>query len=283
MKPLLTPKKVVVGVAVAALLLVLESTSLLWAQANQKLPAEADKLHVVLMVNGTDKSIGATCLHDVQALKKVLRTAFAKDAKRLVIHDLTLTNPKTKKLYTANEIIGYLKGMQVGKNDNVLVYHSGHGCVYDAKKPEHTHTLFIDGGSVNRMVVEQAVLAKKPRSLIILTDCCSVFRGPRAMAAEGRPATPAMSVNVQTVRNLMLKTAGVVSITAADDGKEASSGHTGPNPSGADGAFTVAFLRLLCKTNATYSNWGQFYPALRSETGKASNGGQYARAFQLPR
>jgi hypothetical protein len=282
MKAIFAPKKLVATLAVAAVLLAAESLSPLWAQTSQKLPPEAEKVHVVLLVNGTDKNIGQTCIHDIRALKTVLRSAFAKDAKRLVIHDLTVNNPKTKKLYTADEVLTYLKGMRIGNNDIVMVYQSGHGCVLDLKKPENTQLLFIDGGNVNRMVVEQIILAKNPRAMLVLTDCCSTFGGRAANAAEVRSPT-AVTPNVQTVRNLLLKTTGVVSITAAQDGKSASSGHTGPNPGGADGAFTVAFLRLLCKTNVTYANWGQFFPALRSETGKASNGGQYARAFQLPR
>ena len=216
-------------------------------------------------------------------MEAVLKTAFAKESKRLVVHNLTAKNPKTGKLYAGKEVLDYLKSMKVGTNDNVLVFHSGHGGIADAKNPEKTHHLYIDGGEVDRWAIQQLVLAKKPRSLIVLTDCCSAWegRGPQSATDGGRlPNT--VGPNLQTVRSLVLKPVGVVSITAADDGKLAIAGYSGANPGKAGSAFTVAMLRLWYRNDVTYTSWSQFFPSLRTETGKASNGQHMARAFQLP-
>src|SRR4051812_35027779 len=67
---------------------------LLETTADTNRAVEANKLHVVLLVNGTDKNIGLTCQHDIQAMRLVLRSAFARDSRRLVIHDLTTRNRK---------------------------------------------------------------------------------------------------------------------------------------------------------------------------------------------
>jgi hypothetical protein len=127
------------------------------------------------------------------------------------------------------------------------------------------------------------VLAAKPRGLIILTQCCSGYEGrglqPALDSARAKPEVP----NNRTVRNLVLGLAGVVSITAADDGKTSWTGWNGPNPGQAGCGFTVAMVRLWYRHDVTFTTWKQFFPVLRSETGKASNGQQFARAFELPR
>lgn len=278
-------KKFTAAALLAVLLLGVQTCNLAQAQTRPTRPAEADKLHVILLVNGTDKSIGVTCLHDIQGMRSTLAAAFAKDTKRIVIHNLAGKNGRTGKLFSDQEVMAYIKNMKIGNNDNVLVYHSGHGGCSDPKNPEKSHGLAIDGGTVNRFDIETTLWNKKPRAVIVLTDCCSVFpagsEGASATSGTGRPAPD--KLNVQTVRNLLLKTTGLVSITAADNGKEASSGHVGPDPAKADGAFTVALLRLWYRQDVTYTSWRQFFPALRTETGKASGGKQFAHAFRLPK
>ncbi len=89
-------------------------------------------------------------------------------------------------------------------------------------------------------------------------------------------------MNVQTVRNLVLKEARIVSITAAEDGKSAVAMFNGANPGDAGSAFTVALMRLWYTPDQTFTTWSHIFPALRRETGLASGGAHLARAFQLP-
>jgi hypothetical protein len=269
--------------ALLAMLLVL-SAALVRAQPGNGLPPEADLFHLVLLVVGdTDKGIGGACLNDCKAMAVALKTAFAADKNRLVIHDLTRKNPATKTWYSGKEVLDHLRKMKIGTNDTVVVFHSGHGGIGDAKRPEKTHTLSIDGGSVNRGEICQVVMAKKPRAYVILTDCCSTLAEPAPEPEEEPCAAEKLTVNVQTVRRLLLKPVGVVSVTAAQDGKEAMAGFEGHNPGQAGSAFTVALMRLWYNQDTTYSTWKQFFPALRAETGKASGGRHLARAFQLPK
>jgi len=264
---------------VLALLVSLQAFIPLWAQTNGNRPAEADKLHVVLLVAGHDKGIGNADLKDIAAMKKAINAAFAQDKTRVIFHDLTGINKKTGKVYSAAEILNHLRGMKIGKNDNVMVYHSGHGGITNMKRPEQTHTLVVDGGDLHRKDIKAILQAKSPRALMILTDCCSsLIKGEEAFGLT-REAAP--TVNVALVRNLLLKPIGIVNITAAQDGTEASAGYKGVNPGQAGSAFTVALMRLWYKQDANYGSWEQFFPALKNETYQASGGAHSARAFQI--
>src|SRR5262249_32622937 len=103
--------------------------------------------------------------------------------------------------------------------------------------------------------------------------CSSYMDSPVALDNE----TP----NTKTVRNLLLKTSGIVSITAAQDGKEAKAGYKGANPGHAGSAFTVALTRLWYRHDVTFTTWKEFFPRLRDETRQASGGQHQARAFRL--
>jgi hypothetical protein len=276
-----TTRTISLTATVAALLLSLQAFNPLWAQNGNTRPAEADRLHVVLLVAGNDGGIGNADMKDIESMRHAINVAFAKDKNRVVYHDLTGINKKTGKVYSANEIMAHLRGMKIGKNDNVLVFHSGHGGIADKEHPEESHILTVDGGRLARRDIRNILSAKQPRALMILTDCCSSYMNvPRALAAE-QDVPAAVAVNVATVRNLLLKPAGLVNITAAKDGTEAVAASQGANPGQAGSAFTVAMMRLWYRMDVTFTSWEQMFPALRSETVMASGGRHEARAFQI--
>src|SRR5205807_4895546 len=127
--------------AVTAALLALQALAPAFAQPESKHPAEADKVHVVLLVAGADSNIGNADMADVAAMRHAISASFASDKKRVVFHDLTGKNPATGRHYTGPEIVGRLKKMKVGNNDTVLVFHSGHGGINDKNRPEASHGL----------------------------------------------------------------------------------------------------------------------------------------------
>ncbi len=261
--------------ALVALVLGLQALTPAWSQsATCKKSPEANKLHVVLLVAGADDKIGNADMQDIAAMKQAIDTAFVKDSNRVVYHDLTGKNPATGRHYTGAEVLEYLEKMKVGCNDNILIFHSGHGAIADRNQPEASQVLVIDGGQVSRKALMDAALAHHPRGLIVLTDCCSNFMDVPAAAEDAE-------LNIETVRNLLLKPVGVISITAAADGTSAVASYQGANPGQAGSAFTVAMTRLWYRMDVTYTSWTEFFPALRSETRDASGGAHEARAFQL--
>jgi hypothetical protein len=266
------------GIALAALALAAFSPAS--AQpAKKKFPPEADKIHLVLLVWGYSDNIGSPCLNDCKGVKATLEASLEKG--RLAVHDFTGKNPKTGQFFTPKEVLDGIKSMKIGKNDTVFVYHSGHGEIGDRQQPEASHLLFIDKGQIGRMQIQRPIEIMQPRAIIFLTDCCSAFREFRSASDDGRQAQGGNGPNVKTVRNLLLKPVGIVSITAAEDGKLAIAAFKGANPGKAGSAFTVAMLRLWYDQTVTHTNWEQFFPILKAETGKASGGAHFARAFEI--
>ncbi|HYV34821.1 MAG TPA: hypothetical protein VE988_03895 [Gemmataceae bacterium] len=253
------------------------------ARSAESLPPQADKLHVILLVFGHKGGISAACQKDCKGVKTALETAFAGEEDRLVFHDLTVVNPKTNKYYSTKETMEVINGLKIGRNDNVLIFQSGHGAIGNKNDPEWSHKLQMDGGTLTRAQVQKPIEAMKPRGIIFLTDCCSGLPKKATVASEEEELVSLETVgpNVQSIRNLVLLPSGVISVTAAEDGKLAIAGFKGANPAKAGSAFTVALLRLWYNSDVTYDSWNQFFPVLKKETGLASGGKHLARAFQL--
>jgi hypothetical protein len=238
---------------------------------------EADKVHVVLLVYGKDGQFGAACRKDVHAFAKMLDQGFEQKADRLEFHDYTGLNPTNFRPWTPKEVLADLARMQVGTNDSIVLYHSGHGMIVDPKSPESSQIMVTNEGPIQRGDLLRVLNAHHPRGLVLLTDCCSSF-----------PETPArhltrtnLSYNAQTVQSLFLKVRGGISITAAEPGDGATSLHVGSNPGQACSDFTVALLRLMCNQDRSFANWSQLFPSLQQETADASSlqGTPLHRAF----
>ncbi len=244
-------------------------------------PAEATKVHLVLVGYTPDTIFGKACRDDIEAMKSTLSEGFADKKDRLVIHDLSGIDPETKTHWSAKQVMGYLRGMKIGPNESVVVYHSGHGRIADKQRPEATHRLQLtDKSELSRGEITSVLLCKHPRALIVLTDCCSAIVPDRdAGGAAGQCGEAGL--NGETVRNLFLKVRGVISITAAEDGTCGVIGFSGPNPAGAGSSFTVALLRLCWNEDRVYASWGQFFPSLREECFRTSDGRHRARDFRM--
>ena len=250
----------------------------------QAVPAEASKVHVVLLVYGPNDWFGDACRADVRGFKEMLEAGFEAKKDRLVFHDYTAKNPTTEGDWTPEEILDDLETIEVGLNENIVVFHSGHGAIGDLSRPEETHILQICGKrTIARKTLQDKLRVKNPRGLTILTDCCSSHRPGIAM---NRGPIGRFLVNSASVRNLFLRFAGNVSITAAENGTGALPTYSGPNPGAAGSAFTVALLRLLADGERTFGSWTDLFPVLKQETYAASsnlpgNRPHYAHSFAI--
>src|SRR5262249_18001924 len=136
--------------ALAALALLLPAFTPAWAQAAQgKYAQEADRLHVILLVAGYSDEIGGPGLQDWKAGKAAPQASM--DKSKLSAHARTGKTPKTGKLHTPQDVLDTVKSLKIAGNDNVLVYHSGHGEISDSKQPEASHVLGLDAGEIGRM------------------------------------------------------------------------------------------------------------------------------------
>src|SRR5689334_688964 len=92
-------------------------------------PAEASRVHLVLLGYTPNNDFGRACRKDIIGFECVLREGFGDMADRIVTHDLSVRNRRTDAEYTRAEVEEYLRTMEVGRNDVVIVYHSGHGAI----------------------------------------------------------------------------------------------------------------------------------------------------------
>lgn len=245
--------------------------------------AEASKVHVVLMVYGPSTAFGNACRADIAGFKVMLEDGFEAKRDRLVYHDYTGKNPATGMDWSPREILENLETMRLGSNESIVVFHSGHGHIQDLNRPEETQYLSIDRGRMSRKTLRDKLRAMNPRGLTILTDCCSSHVPSLAM---NRGSDAQRRFNAVSVRNLFLRLAGEVSITAAENGTGALPVYSGANPGAAGSAFTVALLRLLADGDRTYQNWTDLFPVLKRETHAASSNipgcsPHYAHSFAI--
>lgn len=268
--------------ALLSLVFLVAGHSTAWAQTGPIDPAkfavdaqvEADKVHLIVTgytkVNGED--IGPDCRADVTAVQAMFSAAFQGAWRnRLEIH------PLYGNAWTAEKIRRYLRELSIGRNEVVVFYHAGHGCIQDAARPVETHVLEVNSGLLYRGEIKRLLLSHNCRGVIVLTDCCSSVPTVGRVRSINAAAEP--HLNRQTVRNLFLRLRGVVDITAAEVGQNAGNTQLG-SFAGAQGAFTVAFLKVASEEHV-YASWQDFFPALRQMTRTSSGGRHQAQAFAL--
>ncbi len=262
------------------------------AVTQQAFPAEAAKVHVILLVydkivkdrDGKEqgKNFALACQKDIRAFRSILEEGFGAKKDRLVWHDFTGKNPATDKPWTPEEVVKYLRNLRLGANESVVVFHSGHGAFANPLLVDRSHYVEINSGGIYRATLRDLLKCKNPRALILLTDCCSKFNPTPEMIKQ---MFRAAAVNGQSVQNLFLRVAGVIDITAAENGTCGVANYSGSNPANAGSAFTVALLRLMYDADKTYTGWKDFFPTLREETVRASSNlrepSHRARAFIL--
>jgi len=244
-------------------------------------PEEATRVHVVLLADTLSGDIGAPCGKDIVAFRGALLAGFRDKTDRLVFHDLTGKYPGTSRDWHPREVFRYLQQLQVGNNDTLVIFHSGHGSIRNRHFPEKTHFLGMNSGMISLGAIYEALRGQQLRALIVLTDTCSSLVGGPALGRAAVEAQLAATVNSASVLNLFLRVIGEISITAAEDGTTAKASFRGPNPGGAGSAFTVALLCLLYDGNKTFRSWGELFPYLQEETYLASGNGHRARAFVI--
>jgi hypothetical protein len=240
---------------------------------------EAAKLHLILLGDENDPGIGANCKRDVDAVRSLLQDRFARQPERLVLHDLT------GDAWTPERVLDYLNNhLRIGPNENVLVFHSGHGGIRRQTNPAEVFVLGLNSHrDIARAYIVQAIERQRPRALILLTDCCSNYfglAGPTLAMTDARAlADPTLCW--PTVQDLLLRTRGRIDITAAEPGTTALASHTGFDDTGAQSAFTDALLRLWTDHTRFYASWHEFFPVLRQETYETSHHQHKAYAFAL--
>jgi hypothetical protein len=168
-------------------------------------------------------------------------------------------------------ILKYYKDLDVRESDSIVLYYCGHG----GADWLWGHVLTTSRGHLYRSELRTAMLAKKARLTVLLTDACAnSLAAGQPTRAEAHPThtAPASSLvlcdcNVESsLRRLFVDSRGVVDITAAARGTVAF----GRRKIGGS-YFTLALTNLLtqkaddCSTDAG-SPWRSFFATLQADT-----------------
>jgi hypothetical protein len=238
------------------------------AAAAAPLHPELKKIHVLVVVDTYDagaKALGM--LLDQDNVVSFLRRTIP--AERLSVTTLE------GRAVTRGNILGYYEALEVGPDEGLFFYYSGHGATDRSRG--HALTLYNGRHYLLRADLLASLKAKGAGLVVALTDCCSnyVDLGPeRPLAA---PALPS-EIN-PVVSRLFFRQRGVIDITAAELGKSAS----GDTEVG--GFFTASLIELLRRgdpLDETYSSWDAFFPLLKAETARLSRERRGASAMHSP-
>jgi Caspase domain len=216
------------------------------------------KLRALLVIDTADELLKDSVTQDKKNMENIL-TAFIPES----MCEITVLEGKK---VTRQAILDHYRTLKTGPDESLLFFYAGHGAM-DAKE---RHLLQLQEGKIRpifRDEVVQAMKARKPGLIVLLTDCCSTSntRVITKLAGTDR-LLPAQRFH-PVVRCLFFQHRGLVNITAAQDG----TGSWGDNRHG--GVFTQSLctllkedLRDLDKNKDHMISWKEFFEQLQRKT-----------------
>jgi hypothetical protein len=197
------------------------------AQAAQPQSAAEEQatLHILLVADTTDESVGKSCITDLTRVKQffVEPTNIPKN-RQVVLTFLTGDPPPPAAAgalkYSRDAILAYYKKLatngEMKATDTIFFYYTGHGA-YD---PVKGHFLAQFGDlehSLLRSELRTAIQQCRPRLTVIVTDCCAneVSLGvanPRGLTDN----------KAKVVENLFFKPTGIVDINSSSQFQESA-------------------------------------------------------------
>lgn len=259
-------------------------------RARADMPPEVTRVRILLIIDTLgDKADLNGFGSDKDNMKKVIKEA---------MRDQNLEDRYTLDVLqgadaTPARVLAYYRELKVAPTETLFCYYSGHGGAHKGGG----HFLEMRAGRLQRSELRKAMEARRPRLVVLLSDCCADYGDvplSRILVAEDtkkeakkKPAPGARqntlrSPRGETLRHLLFHGRGVVDITACDLGKLAFSSYKGRG-----GYFTLTLASLL-RTDSDHFEadgdgvvgWGTFFTTLQEATRRASRNGA---SFQTPR
>jgi hypothetical protein len=188
------------------------------------------KLHLIIVANINDPSIGASCKKDAQVIKDM----FGDIAKFLTLTPTppTLIMGTDYNLTTVNKAIDNLKP---NKNDIVVFYYSGHGYSNRIPNDPKIHPYLDLRANPNQDPKKETLniedifnrIKGKPvaaRLNLVIADCCNVdiiVNKPKGTKGKGKNKAAMELLSENNLKTLFLKEKGAILLTAAKKGQEA--------------------------------------------------------------
>jgi hypothetical protein len=173
---------------------------------------------------------------------------------------------------TPSKVVGHYKHLNTSSSEALLFYYNGHGAMNKTKG----QALTMKHGRLYRAQIREAMLSHNPRLAVILTDCCSggVKPGDK-LPAEGptlqHHTLPKPKASGSTLRDLLFRHQGLVTISAARGGQLASgSSEKGNNFNRSLCSLLLASPQQFDQNRDGFVEWREFFPHLRNETERLS-------------
>lgn len=226
------------------------------------------KLHLIIVANTEDASIGSTCVIDKDATLKT----FKEIAEYMKIP--FTQNVIFGKTYNKKNVENAINTINPGSNDIVVFYFSGHG--FSNMQDNNTYP-YLDlrtkdfepiGGpnAMNIMDIYQQLKLKGARLNLVLSDCCNSDPSLTSNISSGMASMRSSSLgwSMQNCQQLFLdpKRTSIL-MTAATKGEQSA----GNNAFG--GFFTFNFRETLQKNLGLFgqiSSWGQLLKTAKTQT-----------------
>jgi len=154
--------------------------------------------------------------------------------------------------------------LTVAPGDAILFYFSGHGSVDD-----QGHYLALAAGKLYRKDLLSALMAKRARLVVLITDCCNtrsdgyLYAAPFIHVTSPRAPTPLF-------KRLFLDSTGVVDITSSSPGESAFFAPYEEDPPGSPGSiFTTEWLKWIDKEKQNSRSWDELVRGVSLRTHQA--------------
>lgn len=234
-------------------------------------PAVSARVHYLLIIDTEAEKIGATTRVDAFNVAKTLLKPLQRHGR------LGSGRVLAGRSVTPAAVLRTLQLMQIGPNDTLLVYYTGHGTIMGGD-----HVLTMTHGNLRHSLLRRAVLGKRARLSVIMTDACATFtRSTKSVQPpeKGEVAKTGASVEADwnTIQSLFFGQAGLVDVNAAKPGEAALC------TQGSGGLFTAALLQAA-RHPALFgnSNWRSLLGQVQ-QTLRQNGEDQHPYAFSLPR
>ncbi|HMK19034.1 MAG TPA: hypothetical protein VK492_12595 [Chitinophagaceae bacterium] len=203
---------------------------------------ETTKLHLIIVANTNDVSIGKSCETDRERLiKEFQQTA---NALGIGFKDYVVEGDDFSK---AN-LLSTLSDVYPGNNDIVLFIYRGHGFRWaneNEKWPRlalfygKTRPVTDNSNSINLKEVKNILDKKGARLSIVLGDCCNNGDGISVMTSNAYWDSQVTAfTDVSKLRNLFINSKGSIISSAAQPGEVSYAGYDG-------GLYTRSFISAL--------------------------------------
>lgn len=225
---------------------------------------------------------GVKVAEDARNIVATFDSAFAKAGKAQQLKTHLLLGEAV----TPDNVVAMIAKLPMGKDDTLVVLYSGHGAMEAGPK----HVLTFHHGDLPRQRLLDAMKAKDPRLMILLTDCCSDGIEGRSVVQKYEPKAmkDGEVMEWSTVNNLLLRHRGLVDLSAAEPGFCGKIDLRKPGS-----LFTNAFLRVLKtphgelirhldKDSDGHLQWDEVLPQLRglaAQYDRQQSGGEPQQAY----